>query len=487
MPADLPGPLPILPPLVAIGLALATRRVVPSLLAGIGVGGVLLAGGHPLHGLAVAIDTLIGVLGDAGQTRVVVFTLLMGSLLEGMRRDGGVAGFVAWAGRWAWARSRRGAQLAAAGLGLGVFVESNITCLVVGAVSRPIFDRLGLSRARLAYLCDATSAPVCMLIPLNGWGAMVLGLLVTEAAAGHLGSATPFHVFVQAIPFNLYSLAAVALVFVAVLTGFSIGPLRRSDAEARAGAASDVPPAATAGEAAPRAGRLLLPLTALLVAVPVGILATGRAGVRAAGMSDPGWMDLLGAASGSTAVLWGVLAALAVGGLLALTGGRAAGAGWAEGARAGAAGMLPMALLMVLAFGLGSICAQLGTGRWLAGVAMPWLAPRFLPVGVFLLAAAMAFATGTSWGTFAVVMPLAVPLAHGLGTGDGGILTPLVVGAVLGGGVFGDHCSPISDTTLISSLAAGCDHHEHVRTQLPFALLGGAVAAAGYLALGLIA
>ena len=196
------GWLSVVPPVLAISMAIATRQVTVSLVAGIWVGWLIHDGWNPVSGTGAAITAIINVFVDAGQTRVIVFTLLMGSLLILMQRGGGIDGFLAWISRWAWSQTRRGAQLMASFIGLGVFIESNITCLVVGTVSRPLFDRLKISREKLAYICDSTSAPVCMLIPFNGWGATVLGLLGAQAALGNLGDAGPLTVFMAAVPLN---------------------------------------------------------------------------------------------------------------------------------------------------------------------------------------------------------------------------------------------------------------------------------------------
>lgn len=490
------GWLSIVPPLLAIGLAIATRQVIVSLTAGIWVGWVIHAGGNPLSGTATAIQTLVAVFGEAGQTRVVVFTMLMGSLLLLLQRGGGIDGFLAWVGRWRWSASRRGAQLMASLIGLGVFIESTITCLVVGTVSRPLFDRLRISREKLAYICDSTSAPVCMLIPFNGWGATVLGLLTVQAAAGALGDATPFGVFVAAVPLNFYAVLAVLLVFVVAGTGWDIGPMKRAERRAREQGkvlADEAQP--VVDEAVifvprkeglpPRLVNLLAPLAGMVAMVFAGIAITGATGVRSAGLEQPGLMDYLDQASGSTAVLWGVLFGLAVAGGLLVAQRAMSVHELVDLAFKGAGGMLPIATILVLAFGIGMTCNALGTGPWVAEQVRPLLSPALVAPLVFLVSCLIAFSTGTSWGTFAIMIPLAAPLVERFNAEGAAVSLPLVVGAVLGGGVFGDHCSPISDTTVVSSMAAASDHIDHVRTQLPYALIAGAGALALYVAAGM--
>ena len=489
--------LSVVPPLLAIGLAIGTRQAVPSLLAGIWVGWIIAAGGHPLDGTAAAIQSLIDVFADPGQTRVVIFTLLMGALLLLLQRGGGVAGFLVWAGRWRWSGTRRGAQLLAACLGLGVFIESTITCLVVGAVARPLFDRLRIAREKLAYICDATSAPVCMLIPINSWGALILGLLTTQASLGTLGDQGPLAVFLAAVPLNFYAVLSVLLVFVVAATGWDVGPMRRAERRAadegklvadgaRPVVADTVLLEGTENEAPPRARNLVVPLALMTGTVLVGIAVTGATGARAAGVGPLTLMDYLNSASGSTAVLWGVLVGLAVLAALLAGTGTIGGAELVDLGFRGAGAMLPIATLLVLAFGIGAICQELGTGPFIAARATPYLTPLLVAPVVFVVSGAMAFATGTSWGTFAIMIPLALPLAAAMNLDGAAVSLPLVISAVLGGGVFGDHCSPISDTTLIASMAAWSDHIDHVRTQLPYALAAAAGTVLLYLAAGVL-
>ena len=521
------GWLSILPPMLAIGLAVASRRALPALLAGVWAGWLIVTGGHPLAATVAAARGIAGVLANPGQARVVAFTILMGVLIRWMQQSGGVAGFLRWARRRPWSDSPRGARLMAAAAGLGVFVESTITCLVVGAAARPLFDRHRLSREKLAYICDATSAPVCMLIPLNSWGAVVLALLAAQAELGRLGDGTPLGVFLAAVPLNFYALLSVVLVFAVAATGYDIGPMRGAERRAReagpqeAGTADAPPPTepaagtayrsspaapgatdGTGHEAAggrnegrpsidgPESGRaryLALPLAVMMGTVLAGIAVTGVAGARAAGIADPALMDVLEHASGSTAVLAGVLAALAVLGVAATASGDAQPRGLAGAAWRGAASMLPIATLLVLALAIGGVCETLGTGPFIADRAAPLLTPALAAPVVFLTSGVIAFATGTSFGTFAIMIPLAVPLAAAMQLDGAAVSLPLVISAVLGGGVFGDHCSPISDTTVISSAAAGSDHIEHVRTQAPYALAAAAGTVVLYLLAGWLA
>lgn len=464
-----PGFLTLLPPLLAIALAMWSRRVYLSLAAGIWLGWVLLAGGHPGRGLADAVEALVAVLGNADSSRVLLFTFAIGALIAVVEGNGGVQGFVSWLERRRWVTTGRRAQLMACLIGLVVFIESNITILVAGAVSRPLFDRFRVSREKLAYLIDSTSAPICILIPFNAWGAFVIGIL------GGLGVEGALSTFLLSIPFNLYALAAVTLAVFTAATGLDWGPMK--DAERRAAGGQVLPEEGTTlgemdaiapeppDDAPRRAVNMVAPIAAMVIMMPLGMWITGDGS--------------LAEGSGTTAVLWAVLGGLAVAWVLSMGQGILDAEVLSEVSLKGAGGLTGMALVLLLALALGNVTSELGTGEYVAGVVGGTVpVPLLLPL-LFLTAGFIAFATGSSWGTFAIVLPLAVPVGEGLGLP----LAPFVA-AVLSGGIFGDHCSPISDTTIISSLAAATDHIDHVNTQLPYALTAGTVAAVGFAVVG---
>ena len=462
----------LLPPLVAILIALWTKQVYPSLFAGIWLGWTVLDAGNPIAGLRDAIQACIDVFKDEGNTKVIAFSAAVGALIALTQRSGGVAGFIDWITQRGHVRSARGAQLLAAALGFGIFVESNITCLVTGAIARPLFDRFKLSREKLAYICDSTSAPICMLIPMNGWGAYVIALLASQSVAN------PVSVLVTAIPLNFYSLMAAGYVVYIAASGKDWGPMARAEKRAhetgqviREGAtplvSTEVLNLSPKPGLAPRVRNMLIPLGAMVTMMPVGLWITGDGNLMAG--------------SGATAVLWAVLSAIVVAGSMYLWQGLFTFAELTELFFKGVGGLMPLALLMMFAFALGATCLELGTGLYAAGVAEGILSPVVVPTALFLLSGFIAFSTGTSWGTFAIMLPIAVPLAGVLG-----VHLPLSVAAVLSGGVFGDHCSPISDTTIISSMAAGSDHIDHVRTQLPYALMVAVPSSLMFLLLGAV-
>lgn len=459
----------LLPPLLAITLAIVTRQVYLSLAGGIWVGYSILEGWNPLGGMGRAIDGTVAVLSDPGDAKVILFTLVIGSLIATVESSGGVTGFVHYLESRKWVDSARKAQFLAWLVGVVVFIESNITVLVAGSVARPLFDRFKTSREKLAYLIDSTSAPICILIPLNAWGAYNLGILSS------LGVENPLRLFLSSILFNFYAFAAVLLALATVIWGLDLGPMKKAEARAKTGQLlwpgaqpmideSILSPAPNE-KIPPRALNMILPIVVMVVMMPVSLFLTGNGNLMEG--------------SGSTSVLWAVLSGVAAAWVLLLF---QKGASVDELTRTGlkgAGGLVPLALILLLALALGDVAVELGTGQYVAKVTQGVLPPvAFLPL-VFLVSAGIAFSIGSSWGTFAIMLPIAVPAAEVMGLP----LAPFVA-AALAGGIFGDHSSPISDTTIISSMAAATDHIDHVRTQLPYALIAGSVATIGFAILG---
>lgn len=466
------GWLSILPPVIAIVLAIWTKQVFISLFFGIWLGWTVLAGGNPLAGLADALESCIRVFEDGGNTKVIAFSAMVGALIAFTQRSGGVDGFVNWVSAKGLVRSRRSAALMAYIVGVVIFVESSITCLVTGSVSRPLFDRFKISREKLAYVCDSTSAPICILIPLNGWGAYIIGLL----AAQNIDA--PFATLLKSIPFNFYPIAALATLLIVILTGKDFGPMAAAEKRARelgevlrAGAeplvSTEVLTIEPKPGVTPKVMNMLVPIAVMVLMMPVGLLVTGQGNLMTG--------------SGSTSVFWAVLAAIVVAGMLYKAQKIMTLRELVDLFFKGLGGLMPLALLMMLAFAIGNTCKELGTGPYVAGVTSNWLSPGLVPAILFLVSGFIAFSTGTSWGTFAIMIPIGIPMVSLMGAD-----LSLTLGALLSGGIFGDHCSPISDTTIISSMASASDHIDHVRTQLPYALLAAAFSLTAYLILGLL-
>lgn len=439
--------------MLAILVALATRNVYAALGLALLASETLIAGFHPGLGALGAIDRAVGVFESPGNTRVLLFCLLIGALIAWMRDSGGVEALVRGLMRRGLASTPRRAALAPALAGTAIFVETNVSLLSSGVLGQRLFDAHGLSRERLAYIIDSTSAPISALILLNGWGAYALGLVEPY------GFDSPIGVVAGTIPWNFYALLTLAGVYATVFTGRVFGPMKTAGQGVGVQAEADAPVAPT------RAIYMWLPL-AVMIAGALGFMAWTGGGNILAG-------------SGSQSILWAVCLAMAVAaGLLALGKAFPKGGLPARGF-AGIAEMVPVVTILFLSIALGDSLRVLGTGAFLSGVAAEFVSPVIVPAVLFVVAGVTAFMTGTSWGTYGIMIPIAMPLAAALG------LPPsLVLAAVLGGGVFGDHCSPISDTTIIASLAAGCDHIDHVRTQMPYALVTGGLAVALYLIAG---
>lgn len=453
----------LLPPFVAIGLALLTRQVYLALFAGVWLGYFLLGDAGVFVSLADAIEGSIGVMASPGDARVIVFTLVIGAFILTLERSGGVRGFVQWLERARWVNDGRRSQWMAYLIGIVIFIESNITVLVAGTVARPLIDRFRVAREKLAYIIDSTSAPICILIPLNAWGAFNLGLL------DGLGVDSPVSVLLATIPLNLYAITAVLLTAFVVARNWNIGPMRAAEARAAGGETGglNITEPVDLGDAPARAKNMILPVVALIAAMPLGLYFTGNG-------------DLF-AGSGSKSVLWASLIGLLVVSALVLfqrtMNLESLTNTWMEGAGR----MLPIAVILLLALALGSVAKTLGTGVYVAGLVGDAVPLWLLPVSFFLVSGVIAFSVGSSWGTFSIMMPIAIPVATALNVDP-----TLFVAAVLSGGIFGDHASPISDTTIVSSLAAGTHHMDHVSTQLPYALIAGTISAVGFVAVALV-
>jgi Na+/H+ antiporter NhaC len=458
---DTYGWISILPPLLAIFLAIKTKHVYISLVLGIWLGWTIINGWNPLAGFIQTISVLVAVFQDADNTRVVLFSAMIGAIITFTQRSGGMKGFVNWVVGKGLVRTPRSAGLLAWFLGFIIFIESSICVLVSGAVCRPIFDKIKVSREKLSYILDSTSAPKCILIPLNAWGAFVIGLLATQ------GMDNPVRVLVSSMPFNFYAIVAILLVLFVVLTRKDIGPMKKAERRVqkenkllRDGAepliADDVVMMEEKPGVKPRAINMLIPVVTMVAAMPVVLVITGEGNL----------MD----GSGSLSVLWAVILGLLAGAIAYRIQGIMRTKEITDIFMKGVGGLVPLASLMVLAFAIGDTCDALGTGPFVAQAAKAALNPGIIPTVLFLISCFIAFSTGTSWGTFAIMIPIAVPIIQIIGLHPG-----LIIAAVLGGGVFGDHCSPISDTTIISSMASATDHIDHVRTQLPYALIAAGI------------
>ncbi len=493
-PTLIPGWYSLVPPFVAILIALLLREVVSALFVGVWLGALAVAGFNPLSATWRVVDGfVVPELANTadGHVQIVVFSLLLGGMVGIIAKNGGSMGIVQAVSPFA-STPRRG-RIATWFAGMGVFFDDYANTLLVGNTMRPITDRLRVSREKLAYLVDSTAAPLAALVPISTWVGYEISLIADglriaaeqnpAQGAGLLGM-SPFTVFIETIPYRFYPVLAL---YFAGLTAFmrrDFGPMAAAERRASSGGGLYRPDARlmtdTSGTTMdPKPGiehrwwNAGLPVLVVVVVVLVGLYTTGRA---SAGAGAP-LRDVFGAADPFATLLWGSLAGCVV--ALALSAGQGIltlGEGidaWLNGMRA----MLLAMVILTLAWSLGAVTEAIGTAPYLSQILAGRVPLQLFPVIVFATAAAMSFATGTSWGTMAILLPLVIPLTVALGgfadTGPDLGYTILLgnISSVLAGAIFGDHCSPISDTTVLSSMASGCDHVDHVRTQLPYALL----------------
>jgi len=442
------GWLTILPPLIAIIFVLWRKEVILALFLAILTSEFLLLTNvsplSPLMGFIGGLERIVAVFTDAGNSRILVFSLLIGALLAFIRVSGGVTAMVEMLVGSGLAKGRRSVGALTTLTGIIIFIESNLSVLAAGILARGMFDKYGMSRARLAYIIDSTSAPICILILLNGWGAYILALLSNYDL--ELSSA---EILWGTIPLNFYALITLGIVFYTVLSDKVYGPMLKSEARAEMETIEhkhEYPPT--------KARFMILPIATMVLGMIAFMVWTGNGD--------------LAKGNGSKSVLYATALACLLAYSMMLWSRKFHHIQLVEIGFKGMGELLPLVAILLFSLALGASLKQLGTGIFVAGLVGDYL-PLVLVVPVlFLSGAIISFTTGTSWGTFAILIPLSIPLIQTLG------LPPsLAVSAILGGGVFGDHCSPISDTTAVSAIASGCDLLEHVKTQIPYALVAG--------------
>ncbi len=459
------GWLSLLPPIIAIALALITKEVYSSLFIGIFSGMLIYSfsgGGTILSAASMTFDMMYAKIAD--NAYMIIFLALLWAVVMLVSKSGGSQAYGRWAGKRL--NSRRSAAFATSLLGVLIFIDDGFNCLTVGTVMRPITDRLHISREKLAYIIDATAAPVCIIAPVSSWAV---------AVASEVSETNGFHAFLSTIPYNLYALLTIVMVFVICLTGKDFGPMKKAEERARlAGEAGDSGPAE--GQAKGRVIDLVLPILVLIVCAILGMAYVGGF-FRGVSFSEAiGYNPTAGLTLGAFA---GLLTAL----LLYLPRKLMTAREFMQSIVGGIGNIVPPMLILILSWSLGGVCRQLiGTGVFISGFVSASNVPLgFLPFLIFVIAAVMSFSMGTSWGTFGMLIPIITMICEA--DGAAALLIPSL-GATLAGSVYGDHCSPISDTTILSSTGAECEHIRHVETQLPYATLVAVVCAVGYLIAG---
>lgn len=476
----------LLPPLVSILLAVATRRVIGSLLAGVVTGALILGHGDPRVALPELLEThLWGNLADGDHLRVFAFTMIMGAMVSVIHATGGMRGLVAAISPWA--RSRRGGQLIGWLLGMIIFFDDYANCLLLGNTLRPLADRLKISREKLAFLVDSTAAPVSGLAVVSTWVATEIGLIETGYRSV-LPADTPLDamgVFVATIPYRFYVVWMLVFVPLIGLLNRDFGPMWRAEDAALRGNTVARHPLAVDEHSDGGGGKsrhwmyAMAPVLMMLVVTSWLLIATGAQALGESPWNMARWAAQFSRGNSYLSLVYGSLAGLTTIGALAL-GRRVLTVDEFRGsAFEGAKHVLPALAILWLAWCLSKMTRDeyLGTGAFLGQILGDRVSPIAMPTIVFLIAAIISFATGTSWGTMGILMPIVIPVTYRMVAAQSSNAVdpydPLLVasiGSVLAGAIFGDHCSPISDTTVLSSQSSSCDHVAHVWTQLPYAL-----------------
>lgn len=488
----LPGWLSIAPPVVAFSLALALRQVIPALFVSIWLGTFLIIGpsfGNLLPSMLQSVSTYtVKAVTDTGHATLMVFTFMIGGLVALISRNGGTRGIVDQI--TGWANSRQRGQVATFLMGLLFFFDDYANTLVVGKTMRPVTDVLKISREKLAYLVDATAAPVATLALISSWIGFQLGLIDDAISKIPTLDANAYGVFLNSLAYNFYPILTLLFVALVALSGRDFGPMARAEQRAHQ-QGQLIAPGASVGEdneartidpndgTPRRAVNAYLPLATVLVAMLGTLYLSGAAETGA----DATLREIIGASDSYLAMTWATLLGVIVAIVLSLSQRLLTLAEAMDAWFAGCKTMLLAIIVLVLAWTLSNVNEELRTAQWLAAQLGDQLDARLLPAIVFVLAALTAFATGTSWGVMGILLPLVIPLVWATvelqGISPGLPLLYASTSAVLAGAVMGDHCSPISDTTILSSLATSCDLIDHVKTQLPYALLVGLVSLFG--------
>ncbi len=486
---SIPGWVSILPPLIAIVIALIFKRVVPALFLGIWIGAAAAVGFTPMgiwRGLLDSFQVyVLGAIADPDRAAVILFSLMIGGMVGIISKNGGTQGVVNRI--IGWARSPRRGQLVTGFLGLAIFFDDYANTLVVGNTMRPVTDRLRVSREKLAYIVDSTAAPVACLALVTTWIGYEVGLIGTAVAQIDGLDEGAYSIFLSSIPYSFYPLLAIMFVFAIVISRRDFGPMLKAEVRARTTGRVLSPQAkvdeasADGKELAPVEGK---PQRAMNAVIPVLVLVIGVIGGLFATGEGETVREIIGTADSYKALMWASLLSVLAASLLSITQGILKIDETVEAWYSGLKSMLFAMIILVLAWSLSSITETLRTADFLVSILGSTLPAGVVPTLIFILSAATAFATGSSWGTMGILMPLVVPLtwavlmANGMADPAHHHIIYSSVACVLAGSVWGDHCSPISDTTILSSMASGCDHIDHVNTQLPYAMTVGAVAVA---------
>ncbi|MEE3188948.1 MAG: Na+/H+ antiporter NhaC family protein, partial [Candidatus Neomarinimicrobiota bacterium] len=476
--------LSILPPLFAILLALVTHEAHLSLFIGIWLGSTMVVQ-HPISGLTYALDTyMVQTVTDHGHASILIFTMVFGGLIGVISANGGMAGAVHAAARYA--TSNRRSQLATVLMGFVIFFDDYANTLLVGNMMRPFTDRVKISREKLSYLVDSTAAPVASLAIISSWSVFQMSLLETPFEQFGI-SVNPYFTFIQSIPFSFYCILTLVFILINVMLKREYGPMHVAENRAKSTGKVLADNAKPLLDPSLMQGKNITPSHWSNAFIPIGVVVAVTiggliiTGLKSVTMENPSLRDIIGAADPYASLIWGscfssiTAIGISVGkGVLNL---EKALESWVNGVRS----MVMACIILVLAWTIGSVCKDLHTAEYLVSISSNVLTPNMLPFITFGTAAAISFSTGSSWATMSILVPVVVPMALHLMTLDPNAVVESPVflatfASVLSGSVFGDHCSPISDTTILSSTASASDHIDHVKTQMPYALTVGVLA-----------
>jgi Na+/H+ antiporter NhaC len=488
------GVFSLLPPLLAIALAFMTKQVILSLFLGIFSGVMMLNGFNPFISFLRTLDTyILGSLADSWNAGIIIFTLAIGGMVGIIGKMGGTKAIAEELSKKA--KNAKSAQLATTLMGVLVFFDDYANTLIVGPTMRPLTDKMNVSREKLSYIVDSTAAPVAGMAFISTWIGYEIGLIADVfTSIGIEGNF--FMVFIRTIPYAFYNIFTLVLIYTLILQGRDFGPMYEAEVRARTtgklladGAQPmsnlDFEEFSDKRDIKLQVSNAVIPILVLVVATFLGLWYNGWV-LGEGEIPFSAIRDCFGNADASVVLIWSAMLGSIVAGVLALTRKimnlSEVFDSWVDGSKS----LLITAMILILAWSIGAVVGEVGTADFLIQVVSSTVPALILPILVFAISCVVAFSTGTSWGTMAIVVPLAVPLASSYVSVDP-TTSPVVLAtlsAVLSGSIFGDHCSPISDTTIMSSMASGADHLDHVKTQIPYAITGAIFAMISYIIVG---
>lgn len=465
----------IIPPLIAIASAIITREVLLSLLLGVVSGAFILADFSPTVAFSDSFQTIFAQIADPDwNIPIIIFVLMLGGVTALLTKSGATEQFGVWA--MSKVKTRVGAQLVTMFTGYAIFIDDYFNSLAVGQIARPITDSHGVSRSKLAYIIDSTGAPICVLIPLSSWGAYIFSLLQDPIKTYGLGQ-SPVQAFLHVIPANYYAIGSLLLVFLTIWWKIDFPGMSKREQAAHLTAEQELTLKSVNNKVPfSQAFDLLIPIFVLIVGTIFFFLNSG-------GFfnSSINLMDAAGEGNITLSLVYGAALSVVAAAIMYIPRKKLKGKEFLSTFTTGMESMLGGAMVLVLAWSIGAIVGRLETGAFLATLIEGNVPMWIIPAVLFLLGCVMSFATGTSWGTFAIMIPIAATI---VGSTNPEWILP-AIGAVMAGAVFGDHCSPISDSTILSSIGAECDLIDHVTTQIPYALTAAGAAITGYIVFGL--